>query len=81
MSDEIGMMEAELADAVDAAERWGSVLVAHPDGTFQCEPCARASGVDLEAAQTFEVGSDGWTAPVVCRSCRLSIPVYVDGAP
>lgn len=58
----------------------GRVFVADDDG-FLCEACAVERGVDLgdDAVQTWEVGGDGWLAPCVCRGCKLSIPVVVDG--
>ncbi len=64
-----------------ARSPYGDVFVAHADGTYQCEVCARLAGVDLGAdeTQTWEVGGAGWLAPLVCRTCRLSIPVVVDG--
>lgn len=63
------------------APRFGSLFVAHPDGTFQCESCADKDKVDWLSDDTnvWEVGSRGWLGPVVCRTCKLSIPVYVDG--
>ena len=62
---------------------YGLHFVANPDGTFTCEMCfgdelrARLGDDDV---QVWEVGSRGWTAPVVCATCKLSIPVVVDRA-
>lgn len=63
------------------------VFVAGPpmasDGAFVCYECLakderrRLGDDDVELWQEF---SSGWTGPCVCERCRLSIPVYVDGA-
>lgn len=47
-------------------------------GVF-CVDCL-PDGVDLGSSdvEVWEEGSDGWTGPPICSSCRLSIPVYVD---
>jgi hypothetical protein len=47
---------------------------------FLCESCAADAGVDLslDEVQVWEEYSSGWTAPVLCAVCALSIPVYVD---
>jgi hypothetical protein len=53
------------------------------DNTFLCEDCLpddlrqRLGDDDVEV---WEEESEGWTAPVVCRLCQRSIPVYVTGA-
>lgn len=58
----------------------GDHFVADADG-FLCESCAKEAGVDFEddAVEVWEVGSAGWLGPCVCRGCKLSIPVIVDG--
>jgi len=50
-------------------------------GGFVCEDCIQEHGLDCgpDEVQVWEVGSSGWAAPVVCASCKLSIPVIVDG--
>lgn len=64
----------------DGSHPWDLIFIAHHDGTFTCGPCT-PDGVDPgdDDVQVWEVGSHGWTAPVVCRACRKSIEVYVDG--
>jgi hypothetical protein len=64
-----------------AAAPFGDIFVAHDDGTFECEPCAAAKGIDFgdDDVNTWEVGGGGWLGPVVCCACKLSIPVYVNG--
>ena len=56
------------------------IFVAHDDGSFTCSDCTPTS-LDLgdPDVEVWEVGSRGWTGPVVCRDCKLSIEVYVDG--
>lgn len=63
---------------------FGDIFAAVDDGNnFLCEPCAREEKVELESpdVNTFEVGSDGWLGPVMCKKCRRSIPVVCDGTP
>jgi hypothetical protein len=54
--------------------------VANADGTFLCRSCIPAH-LDLgdTHVEVWEVGSRGWTAPVICHECSVSIEVYVDG--
>jgi hypothetical protein len=58
----------------------GDILVAMPDDTFLCEWCATKRGVDFgdPEVETWEIGSHGWTGPVACERCHLSLPVYID---
>lgn len=58
------------------------IFVANADGTFTCADCIPADlDVGSSGVETWEEHSHGWTAPCVCRECKLSIPVYVDGEP
>jgi hypothetical protein len=56
------------------------VFVANADGTFLCRSCIPPT-LDLgdDRVEVWEVGSSGWLTPVVCRDCKLSIEVFVDG--
>jgi len=71
---------ADYEAAIKAAD--ARIFVANADGTFYCNDCIPA---DLDVGsfdvETWEEYSSGWTAPCVCRECKLSIPVYVDGEP
>ncbi len=55
-------------------------FVANADGTFLCNRCIPPH-LDLgdERVEVWEVGSSGWLTPVICRDCKLSIEVFVDG--
>ena len=60
---------------------FGNVFAAVDGGeNFLCEPCARKEKIDLGSphVNTWEVGSGGWTGPIMCRDCRRSIPVVCD---
>ena len=64
-------------------EKWPAkrrLFVAEEEGAYLCSDCIPAS-LDLgdPAVEVWEEFSDGWTGPCVCRVCKLSIPVYVDG--
>jgi hypothetical protein len=61
---------------------FGNVFAAVDEGkNFLCEPCADEEGIDLGSphVNTWEVGSGGWTGPVMCKACKRSIPVVCDG--
>ena len=56
------------------------VFVAHDDGSFTCGDCTPSSvGLGDPRVEVWTVGSHGWTGPVVCRECTLSIRIYIDG--
>ena len=75
----IVVTEPELSHGHGRAE-YGDVFVAMDD-FFLCQACATADSIDLgdDDVQTWEVGGRGWTSPCVCRDCKLSIPVIIDG--
>jgi hypothetical protein len=56
------------------------IFLANADGTFLCAGCTPPE-IDLgdDRVEVWEVGSSGWLSPVVCRDCKLSIEVFVDG--
>lgn len=58
---------------------WKTIFVAVSDG-FICGPCL-PDGVDPEDqdVEVWDLWSSGWTGPCVCKVCKLSIPVYIDG--
>jgi hypothetical protein len=73
----VAELEAKLAEANAANDR---VFVAHGGDSYTCEDCfspdLRARLGDVEI---WEEGSHGWIGQPKCSSCKLSIPVYVDG--
>lgn len=49
--------------------------------TFLCGDCnerTRAFDVSHDTTEVWEWFSHGWLGPVVCRACKLCIPVYID---
>lgn len=61
---------------------FGEVFAAIDNGqNFACEPCALKKKIKLHSdkVQTWEVGSNGWLAPISCKYCHRSIPVVCDG--
>jgi hypothetical protein len=73
--------EAAIKAADEPAKHEG-IFVANADGTFYCADCIPAEvDVSLDETQVWQEYSSGWTAPCVCRECKLSIPVYVDVEP
>lgn len=61
-----------------AKKKPGAHFVANQDGTFLCSACI-PDDVDLasDAVQVWPYYSRGWLAPVICKGCRLTIPVYL----
>jgi hypothetical protein len=57
------------------------IFIHHPNGSFECEDCMKISGSYKTAGDqevnTWEEYSHGWSAPCVCKTCGLAIPVYV----
>lgn len=52
------------------------------DNDFLCEDCLPAdlrARLGDEDVQVWGEYSSGWTEPVICRDCRRSIPVFVNG--
>lgn len=50
--------------------------------TFLCGDCNAHTNeydVGLDRTEVWEWFSHGWLGPVVCRRCKLSIPVVIDG--
>lgn len=66
----------------DDEDEGDKCFIAHEGGGYTCEDCwtpeQRASAGD-DDVEVWREHTDGWTAPVVCKVCKLSIPVYVDG--
>jgi hypothetical protein len=64
----------------DGTHPWDDIFVANADGTYTCGPCL-PDDVDPGAndVQVWDTYSRGWTGPVLCCKCKLSIPVYVEG--
>lgn len=63
---------------------FGDIFVVIDDGkNYLCEPCAVEEKIELGSPQvnTWEVGSDGWLNPIMCKKCKRSIPVICDGEP
>lgn len=61
---------------------FGEVFAVIDGGSnFLCEPCAVEEKIELhsEHVPTWEVGSNGWLAPIACKKCKRSIPVICDG--
>jgi hypothetical protein len=61
---------------------FGDVFAVVDGGSnFLCEPCAKEAGVELDSEDvpTWEVGSNGWLGPIMCKNCKRSIPVVCDG--
>lgn len=64
------------------------IFVALPDasiaernrmGGFLCSDCIPLeTDISDDEVEVWEEGSHGWTGPVICNDCKLSIPVYVD---
>jgi len=56
--------------------------VVHCDnGQCHAHPIEREYNIDCspDDVECWDVGSEGWISPVVCKQCKLSIPVVVDG--
>lgn len=55
-------------------------ILVYTNNRFLCETCAKEEGVDLslDEVQVWELYSSGWTGPVICAVCTLSLPVFVD---
>jgi hypothetical protein len=50
-----------------------------PLGGFLCSDCMPLdTDISSDKVEVWEEGSHGWTGPVLCNECHLSIPVYVD---
>ncbi len=58
------------------------VFVAEPDGSYVCDRCLPAAGLDVLDldVEVWEEWSGGWlTEEIDCRVCGRRIPVYADG--
>jgi hypothetical protein len=54
------------------------IFVTLPDG-FLCSECIPLeTEISSSSVETWRECSHGWTGPVICNECQLSIPVYVD---
>lgn len=65
-----------------SSSAYEDIFVANDNDTFTCGPCLTPKEVKAlgnDDVEVWNVGSDGWTAPVVCHRCKMSIPVVVDG--
>jgi hypothetical protein len=60
--------------AADEPPKHEGIFVANADGTFYCADCIPVEvDVSLDETQVWQEYSSGWTAPCVCRECKLSI--------
>jgi hypothetical protein len=60
-------------------------FIAEPRGKFVCGDCnQKVKGphhdISSPRVEVWEFYSDGWTAPCVCRICKLSMPIYLGTA-
>lgn len=57
------------------------LFVTTPEGALcdDCIPAELRARMGDDDVEVWEEGSGGWIAPVICKECKLSIPVYVDG--
>jgi hypothetical protein len=66
--------------------RFKGIFIALPDGSrragtagFLCSDCMPLdTDISADEVDVWEEGSHGWTGPVLCNECHLSIPVYID---
>lgn len=59
-------------------------FIAEPRGKFVCAECNAEPGgphhdPSDDRVEVWPYYSDGWTAPCICRMCKLSLPIYVNG--
>lgn len=62
--------------------KYDDIFVANKDDTFTCGPCLTESErktLGDPEVEVWEVGGDGWMNPIVCKRCKMSIPVVVNG--
>ena len=69
---------AEAAPMDDLPRDW----FIHDGDEFVCGDCnhrLKLHDVSLDTTEVWEWFSNGWLGPCVCRVCKLSIPVILDG--
>lgn len=55
-------------------------FVANEDDTYYCGDCLPPEIYPGDPdVEVWEFYSTGWLAPCMCKICKLSLPIYLDG--